>query len=384
MKDQIEQEKLRLIVFKSALQLGQAIDKHLLEMYGYDPQKQTFIVPINEYFFEDGHSKVEIKATVRGKDIFYLTDIGNYSIPYKMHGFYNHTSPNDLIQQLKDGINAGNRSANSVNIVMPLLYNGRQHRKKTREPLSCAATLAELDEMANMKSLVTFDAHDPGVEQATRKMEFDNFFVTDIILEQFINDTPKEQFEKMVFVAPDRGANDRRDNYLNSFNVECIDRDAGGFYKTRDYNHFEDGKYPVIGHDYMGHSSLDGRTAIVVDDMISSGGSMFDTLETLHNKGASHIYVMVTYALFTRGIKDFRKYYDEHILDGIYVSNLSYIPEEFKKEPWLHVCDCSEKTAKIIYDLHNELPISGLLTNRYGPIQMLEKKFNIKKDEETQ
>ena len=375
MKEQLEKEKLRLIVFKSALQLGQSVDKHLLNMYNYDSGKYTFMVPLNEYFFEDGHSKVEIKETVRGKDLFFLTDIGNYSIPYKMHGFYNHTSPNDLIQQLKDGINASNRHAEKVNIVMPLLYNGRQHRKKTREPLSCAATLAEIDEMAGMKSLITFDAHDPGVEQATRKIEFDNFFVTNTILEQFINDTPEERLERLVFVAPDSGADERRDIYLNSFNVECIDRDAGGFYKKRDFNHFEDGKYPVIGHDYMGHSSLDGRTAIVVDDMISSGGSMFDTIETLHDKGASHIYLMVTYCLFTRGIKEFRKYYDEHKLDGIYVSNLSYIPEEYKKEPWLHVCDCSKQLAEIIYDIHNDLSISSILTDRSQPIKLLERKF---------
>ena len=377
MKSQIENERLRLIVFKSALELGQSVDRHLLDMYSYDPNKYTFMVPINEYFFEDGHSKVEINDTVRGKDLFYMTDIGNYSIPYYMHGFTNHTSPNDLIQQLKDGINAVNRSADKIHIVMPLLYNGRQHRKKTREPLSCAATLAELDELAGMKGLITFDAHDPGVEQATRKIEFNNFFVTSTILEQFINDIPVEQLERLVFVAPDSGANERRDVYLNSFNCEFVDRDAGGFYKVRDYNHFTDGKYPVKAHEYIGHSSLDGRTAIIVDDMISSGGSMFDTIETLHNKGASHIYVMVTYSLFTRGIEDFKKYYKDKILDGLYVSNLSYIPKEYQKEEWLHVCDCSNVLARIIYNIHNELPLSGILTDRSEPIRLLEKKFNV-------
>lgn len=376
MKEQIGQEKLRLIVFKSALELGQSVDQHLLEMYNYDPKKYTFIVPINEYFFEDGHSKVEVNATVRGKDVFYITDIGNYSIEYFMHGFINHTSPNDLIQQLKDGINAVNRSVDKAHIVMPLLYNGRQHRKKTREPLSCAATLAEIDELSGIKSLITFDAHDPGVEQATRKIEFNNFFVTSTILKQFINDIPAEQLERLVFVAPDSGANERRDIYLNSFTSDFVDRDAGGFYKVRDYNHFTDGKYPVKSHEYIGHSSLDGRTAIVTDDMISSGGSMFDTIETLHNKGVSHIYVMATYSLFTRGIEEFKKYYKNKILDGLYVSNLSYIPEEYKKEPWLHVCDCSKVLANIIYSLHNDLPISSILTDRSEPARLLEKKFN--------
>ena len=382
MKEQIEKEKLRLIVFKSALELGQSVDNHLLDMYNYDPEKYTFMVPISEYFFEDGHSKVEINETVRGKDVFYMTDIGNYSIPYYMHGFVNHTSPNDLIQQLKDGINAVNRSVDQIHIVMPLLYNGRQHRRKTREPLSCAATLDELDEMARMRGLITFDAHDPGVEQATRKIEFNNFFVTSNILEQFINDVPVEQLERLVFVAPDSGATERRDIYLNSFNCECVDRDAGGFYKVRDFNHFTDGKYPIKSHEYIGHSSLDGRTAIVVDDMISSGGSMFDTIETLHNKGVSHIYVMVTYSLFTRGIQEFKKYYKNDILDGLYVSNLSYIPEEYQREQWLHVCDCSNVVAKIIYNIHNDLPLSGILTDRSEPIKLLERKFNVIKEEE--
>ena len=376
MKEQLEKEKLRLIVFRSALQLGQAVDKHLLEKYGYNPDKQTFIVPINEYFFEDGHSKVEIKDTVRGKDLYFLTDIGNYSIPYKMHGFYNHTSPNDLMQQLKDGINASNCHASKINIIMPLLFAGRQHRRKTREPLSCGANLRELDNLPRINSLITFDAHDQGVEHATHNMEFENFFVTNTILEQFIDDVPEEQLERMVFVAPDGGASERRDVFLNSFNCELIDRDAGSFYKKRDYNHFEDGKYPVMAHEYVGHSSLKGRTAIVVDDMISSGGSMIDTIETLHDKGASHIYVMVTYTLFTRGIKDFKKLYDEKKLDGLYVSNLSYISDDIKKEPWLHICDCSKAISEIIYDIHNDLSITSLLTDRSKPIKLLERKFN--------
>ena len=375
MKEQLENEKLRLIAFKSAIELGKSVDKYLLERYGYNPNKYTFLVPINEYFFEDGHSKVEINSTVRGKDLFFLTDIGNYSISYKMHGFYNHTSPNDLIQQLKDGINATNCHADKLNVIMPLLYNGRQHRRKTREPLSCGTTLRELDNLPRIKSLITFDAHDQGVEHATHNMEFDNFYVTNTILEHFINDVPIEQLRNLVFIAPDGGANGRRDVYLNSFNSEYVNRDAGGFYKVRDYNHFTDGKYPVISHEYIGHSNLKGKTAIVVDDMISSGGSMFDTIDELNKRGIDHIYIMVTYALFTKGIKDFKKYYEEKKLDGIYVSNLSYIPSEYQKEPWLHVCDCSKELADIVYDIHNDLSITSILNDRSEPLKLLEKKF---------
>ena len=375
MKEQLEREKLRLIVFKSALELGQKIDEHLLDMYNYDKDKYTFIVPINEVFFSDGHTKVEINSTVRGKDLFFLTDIENCSIEYKMRGFINHTSPNDLIQQLKSGINASNCHAQYINIVMPVLYDGRQHKRNTREPLSCGANLRELDNLPRIKSLITFDVHDQGVEHATHNMEFDNIYVTNTILEHFITDVPKEQLRDMVFIAPDGGATGRRDVYLNSFNVEEVNKDAGEFYKARDFTRLVNGKYPVISHEYIGQYDLSGKTAVVVDDMISSGGSMFDTIKVLKDKGASHIYIMVTYSLFTEGIDDFVKYYNEKKLDGIYVSNLSYINEEYKKEHWLHICDCSKTVAEVIYNIHNDLSISGILNDRAQPIKLLEKKF---------
>ena len=376
MKEQLEQEKLRLIVFKSALELGMKIDEHLLELYNYDKDKYTFIVPIKEIFFEDGHLKVEIDSTVRGKNLFMLTDIGNYSVEYKMHGFINHASPNDLLVELKDGIGASNCHAKSINIIMPLLYAGRQHRRNTRENLACGATLRELDRLPRVKSLITFDAHDQGVEHATQSIEFENFYATNTILENFINDTPKEQLKNLVFVAPDNGATGRRNVYLNSFNSKYISREAGSFIKQRDYNRFENGKYPVISHDYFGSENIEGKTAIVVDDMISSGGSMFDVIDELNKRKISHIYLMVTFALFTRGIDKFKEYYEKGLLDGIYTTNLSYIPNTYKQEKWLHVCDCSKEIAQIIYDIHNDLSITSILTDKSKPVKLLERKFN--------
>ena len=376
MKEQLEKEKLRLIVFKSALELGQNVDNYLLDMYNYDKEKYTFMVPINEVFFSDGHSKVEINSTVRGKDLYFLTDLCNRSITYKMYDFINHASPYDLLQQLKHGINASNCHAEKINIVMPILSDGRQHKRNTREPLACGATLRELDNLPRIRSLITFDAHDQAVEHATHNMEFDNIFVTNIILEHFINDVPKEQLKDLVFMAPDNGANGRRDVFLNSFNSENVNREAGGFYKLRDFNRVVDGKNPIISHEYMGRRNLHGKTAIVVDDMISSGGSMIETINELHNRGVEHIYVMVTYSLFVNGIDEFKKCYKEKKLDGLYVSNLSYIKEEYKKEPWLHVCDCSKIVADVIYRIHNDLSISDILNDRSTPIKMLEKKFN--------
>ena len=375
MKKQIENNDLRLIVFKSASELGQRIDDHLLKMYNLDKEKNTFIVPIKENFFEDGHFKVEIEETVRGKDMFLLTDIGNYSLEYKMHGLINHTSPNDLMMELKDGIGACNCHAKNINIVMPLLYAGRQHRRNTREALSCGMMLHELDTMSGIKSFITFDAHDQGVEHAIHNMEFDNFFPTNTILENFINDMTTEKLKKMVFVAPDNGATGRRNVYLNSFNSKYIHREAGSFIKQRDYNNFVDGKYPIIAHDYCGNENIEGYTAIISDDMISSGSSMFDCIDELKKRKVKYIYLMTTYALFTKGIDKFEEYYKEGKFDGLYTTNLSYIPKEYEKAKWLHICDCSKDVAEIIYNIHNDLSISSILKDKSYPIKLVEEKF---------
>jgi len=377
MKEQLENEKLGLIVFKSALELGKKVDEHLVELYKKDKNKKTFIIPINEIFFDDGHLKVEINSTVRGKDLFFLTDIGNYSIEYMMRGFINHTSPNDLLMQLKDGIGATNRHANKINIVMPLLYAGRQHRRNTRENLACGENLGELDQIAGMKSFITFDAHDQGVEHAAKHMEFENFFATNAILDNFINSTSLDELKNLVFVAPDSGAVGRRNVYLNSFDSEFIERDAGEFYKQRDFKHLVNGKYKVIAHKYFGTDNLSGKTAIVIDDMISSGGSMLNVIKELRENGVEHVYVMVTFALFTQGISEFKKLYESKQLDGIYTTNLTYIPDEYKAEKWLHICDCSKELAQIIYNMHNDLSISKILKDKSGPVKLLEKRFKM-------
>ena len=375
MNRQIDTDNLRLIVFDSAKELGEKVNERLLEMYHLDPNEYTFIVPMNQLFFEDGHLKVEIKETVRGKDIYMITDIGNYSIEYNMHGYVNHTSPNDLMTQLKDGIGACNCHAKSVNIIMPLLYAGRQHRRNTREQLACGASLHELDNIHTLKSIITFDAHDEGVEHAIHNTEFDNVFPTNVILENLIDDLPVEKLKNLVFVAPDNGATGRRNVYLNSFGTKYVHKEAGSFVKQRDYNNLIDGKYPVISHEYCGNDNLTGYTAIITDDMISSGQSILDVADELKNHGVENTYVVVTYALFTKGIEKFNKYYEEGKINGVYTTNLSYIPNEYKQEEWLHICDCSELMASLIYNIHNDLSISKLLHDKSLPIKLIEEKF---------
>ena len=379
MNRQIDTDNLRLIIFDSAKELGEKVNERLLDLYHLDKDKYTFIVPINQNFFEDGHLKVEINETVRGKDVFMLTDIGNYSIEYKMHGHINHASPNDLMTQLRDGIGACNCHAKSVNIIMPLLYAGRQHRRLTREHLACGSSLYDLDRVNSLKSIITFDAHDEGVEHAIHNTEFDNVFPTNVILENLINDLPLNRLKNLVFVAPDNGATGRRNVYLNSFGTKYVHKEAGSFVKERDYNTLTDGKYPVISHEYYGYDNLEGYTAIVADDMISSGQSIIDVATELKKHGVKYIYIVTTYCLFTKGIDKFNELYKNGGLDGIYTTNLSYIPHEYEKNKWLHICDCSELMADIIYNIHNDLSISNILHDRSLPIKLIEEKFT-KKD----
>ena len=374
-KEQIKDEKLRLMVFKSALELGKKIDEHLLNLYNLNKDEFTFILPIDEPFFSDGHLKVQINDTVRGKDVFLLTDIGNYSLTYKMRGLDNHTSPNDLIMQLKDGIGACNSHADRINIITPLLYAGRQHRRNSRENLMCGQTLHEFEMNRHLKSIITFDAHDPGVEHSIHYTEFDNIFPSNVILKDLINDVDINDLLYVTCVAPDNGANSRRNIYLNSLNSKFVMIEAGSFYKQRDYNKIVDGKNPLISHDYCGNNDLVGKTAIVSDDMISSGDSIFDVIDELKKRGIKKIFIVVTYALFVNGIDKFKKYYEEGKFDGIYTTNLSYIPNEYKEEKWLHVCDCSKLLAKVIYNIHNDLSISEILRDKSEPIKLLEKKF---------
>ena len=375
MKKQVNMDNLRLMVFDSAKELGEKVNEHLLEMFNLDKENNTFILPIRQNFFDDGHLKVEIDETVRGKDVFFITDIGNYGLEYKMHGMINHTSPNDLMMQLKDGIGACNCHAKNINIVMPYLYNGRQHRRNTRENLSCGMMLHELDELCHVKSFITFDAHDQGVEHAVHNMEFDNYVPTNTILSYLIEDLPKNRLKKLVFIAPDNGATGRRNIYLNSFNSPNIRKEAGSFFKQRDFNVLIDGKYPILSHDYIGNSDLEGYTAIISDDMISSGSSMFDCIDALNKRKIKHIYICVTFGLFTKGLDRFDEYYQDKKFSGVYVTNLSYIPEEYKEHKWLHICDCSKDIANLIYNIHNDLSISDLLRDKSLPTKLLEEKF---------
>ena len=371
----VEDERLRLLVLKSCLELGSKIDKHLLDSYGYDSREYTFMLDVKESWFSDGCEKVEIMDSVRNMSVFICSDVYNSSGTYKMRGVEQHTSPNDLMQQLRDTIGACNGHSRDLSILMPMLYAGRQHRRKGREALTCANWLHEFDRKPAIKRIITCDAHDPGVEQALYDTEFENIFLTNVLLEKFINDISLNELKDIVFVAPDNGAIGRTNVYLNSFISPDIRRYLGTCYKERDYNIIVDGKNPVIDHRYIGKDDIAGKTGNIVDDIIASGGSMLDVIDILNSKGLYNIYVFSTFALFTEGISKFDEYYKQGKFSGIYTTNASYINLEYRNKKWLHIVDCSEYLAKFIRYIYEGRSITQLLQDKSGPGKVLKRKF---------
>lgn len=375
-KKLVESERLRLLVLKSCLELGNKIDKHLLDTYGYDSDEYTFMLDVKESWFNDGCEKVEIMNSVRNMSTFIFTDIYNSSGTYIMRGVEQHTSPNDLMQQLRDTIGACNGHSSDLSIVMPMLYQGRQHRRKGREALTCANWLHEFDRIKSIKRIITCDAHDPGVEQALYDTEFENIFLTNVLLENFINNVSDDELRDIIFVAPDYGAIGRTNVYLNSFASPNIMRYLGICYKERDYNNVVNGKNPVLDHRYIGSDDIAGKTACLVDDMIASGSSMFDVIDILNNKGVKNIYLFSTFSLFTEGIDKFDEYYNQGKFKGLYATNATYVNNKYLNREWLHVVDCSEYVAKFIRYMYEGKSITKLLQDKSGPGKVLMKKMD--------
>lgn len=376
-KKLIEDEKLRLLVLKSFIEQGQKIDEYLVNRCGYDNNEYTFMLDVKESWFSDGCEKVEIMDSVRDKNVFICTDVYNYSGTYRMREFIQHTSPNDLLQQLKDTIAACNGHSTDLSIVMPMIFAGRQHRRKGREALTCANILHEMEEIDAIRRIITCDAHDQGVEQALRRVEFENIFLTNVLLEKFISDVSIDELTDILFVAPDNGAIGRTNVYLNSFNNPNVKKYLGYCYKERDYNVVIDGKNPVIAHNYIGSDDIEGKTGCIVDDMISSGSSMFDVIDILNSKGVNNIYIFCTFALFTEGIDKFDEYYRNGKFSGVYTTNATYIEPRYKSREWLHIADCSKYIADFIWLMNKGKSITPLLHDKSGPVKVLKKKFDL-------
>ena len=346
------ENNLKLIVFENCKEFGEKVDKHLQDITG---EKDSFIIPIDEVRFNNGEGKIVINETVRKKELFLLSDIGNHYITYKMFGYINHKSPDDHFQDVIRALCAIRDQAHSTSLVMPLMYSSRQHKREGRESLDCAVALQTLKEKG-IKNIITFDVHDSNVQNAIPCSSFDNFYPTNIILEQFVENENLNN-DKLLAVAPDSGAIKRTNYYANMLGCEF----GGHFEKQRDLYRVVDGKNPILKHEYIG-KNVKNKDIIIVDDMIASGESMIDVARELKKRGAKQIFMMSAYSLFTKGIEVFEKAYEDGLFTRLYTTNLSYVPEEALKKEWVKQVDCSDYVAKIIYTFYLGKSVSPILS----------------------
>ena len=342
------EKKLKLIVPENFREFGERVNHHinLIRNTNYN-----YIADMDLPRFKNGEAKGVLNESVRDKDVYILTDIGNYDVTYMSQRGIHHMMPDEHYQDIKRIISAIAGHAFKLTIVMPLLYQSRQDKRSSsgysRESLDCAMALQEL-ERYNINELITFDAHNPMVANAIpNRMMFSNGYATsDILLSILQHEDIKT--DNLLIVAPDGGAREKA-----KFLADILGGIRfGNFDKRRDYTKIEDGKNPITYHEYIGPENLNGLDVIVVDDMIASGGSIIDSARKLKERGARHIYLMTTFSLFTKGVDEFNEAYNEGVFDKLYSTNLTYVPNEYKELPWFFSVDCSEKVANIINNLN--------------------------------
>ena len=349
--------ELGLLVAPGAVELGKLIDAHLsrwAKEAGRD--EDTFIIPSECPRFSSGDGKGMIKQTVRGDDLFIITDMGNYNCTYTMFGHENYMSPDDHFQDLKRLIQAASGKAHRISVIMPMLYGSRQHRRSYRESLDCAFALQELQNMG-VENLITFDAHDPRVQNAVRIMGFDNVMPTYQVLKALLHSFPdlKPDRDNFMVISPDEGAMNRNMYYASVMGVNL-----GMFYKRRDYSRIVNGRNPIVAHEYLGES-VQGKDVFIADDIISSGESMLDIGYELKRRGANRIFAYATYAIFTNGLDSFDKAYKEGIITGVFGTNLTYRSPELLSRPWFHEVDVSKYIAYFILALNNDISVSNII-----------------------
>ncbi|HOL61327.1 MAG: ribose-phosphate pyrophosphokinase [Clostridiales bacterium] len=356
---------LGLIVLKGAEELGKQIDSYLVQWYNRDVgfkdpkfKRDTFIIKSQCPRFTTGDGKAIIEESVRGYDLYFIVDVGNYSVKYNMFGHENSMSPDDHYADLKRLISAAGGKAARITVVMPLLYGGRQHRRNSRESLDCAQMLQELFAMG-VKDLITFDAHDPRVQNSVPLMGFDNFFPTYQILKALMAKFPDVSLDKDSFmvVSPDEGAMSRNIYYASVLGV-----DLGMFYKRRDYTNIVNGRNPIVAHEYIG-TDVAGKDIFVADDIIATGDSVLRLCRELKEKGCRNIFLMATYALFTEGCAKFDDAYAEGLFTAVLSTNLTYVSEELKSRDWFVCADISKYISYIISSCNQNKSVSPLLNS---------------------
>ena len=344
--------KIGLLVLNSAEKIGARVDRVLSEWR----DGEHFLIPVECPRFSSGEGKCILKESVRDRDIYILLDVCNTSLTYDMFGEPNRMSPDDHYQDLKRVIAACNGKAERINVIMPFLYEGRQHRKTTRESLDCAVMLRELENMG-VHSLITFDAHDPRIQNVVPLMGMENVSPSLQFTQAFLTEYEdlKLDSEHMMFIAPDEGATGRVVFLASLYGVNI-----GMFYKRRDYTRIVNGSNPVVAHDFCG-TSVAGKDVIVIDDMIASGGSMLDTGRQLKEMGAKRVFVFSTFGLFTSGLDKFDKAYADGWFDRIFTTNLVWQKPELKERKWYFSVTMDRYIAALIDTANRGETLNDLL-----------------------
>ena len=360
---------LGIIPLASCIEMGKKVDEYLvkwreqrqnentstLNFAGY--KRDSYIVNAKTPRFGSGEGKGVLVDSVRGHDLYIMLDVCNYSLEYTVCGFKNHMSPDDHYADLKRVIAAAGGKARRINVIMPFLYESRQHKRTGRESLDCALMLQELTDMG-VENIITFDAHDPRVHNAIPLKGFESVSCTYQFIKYLLLNVDDLHIdsEHMMVISPDEGGMGRAVYFANVLGL-----DMGMFYKRRDYTKIVNGRNPIVAHEFLG-TNVEGKDVIIIDDMISSGESMIDVASELKKRGASRVFCATTFGLFTNGFKKFDEAYENGIIDRILTTNLVYQPTELLSKPWYINVDMSKYMALLIDTLNHDSSISNLLS----------------------
>ena len=363
---------LGIVPLKSCSKMGEKVDDYLVQwreqrehenqsnlaFSGY--KRDSYVVSASTPRFGSGEGKGVLNDSIRGYDLYIMVDVCNYSIEYSLCGTTNHMSPDDHYADLKRVIAAAGGKARRINVIMPFLYESRQHKRSGRESLDCALMLQELTAMG-VENIITFDAHDPRVHNSIPLKGFESVSCTYQFIKYLLLgvDDLHIDSEHMMVISPDEGGMGRAVYFANVLGL-----DMGMFYKRRDYTKIVNGRNPIVAHEFLG-TNVEGKDVIIIDDMISSGESMIDVASELKKRGASRVFCATTFGLFTNGFDKFDEAYEKGIIDKILTTNLVYQPDELLSKPWYINVDMSKYMALLIDTLNHDSSISDLLTVSY-------------------
>ena len=372
---------LKIVAMESCRELGQKVNDYIVsfrENTISEASESSLYVNYrsNNYLvdcccprFGTGEAKGVLRETIRGTDLFIMTDVCNYSLTYSVSGHLNHMSPDDHFQDLKRIISAATGKAHRINVIMPFLYESRQHKRTKRESLDCALALQELTDMG-VTNIITFDAHDPRVQNSIPLSGFDSFNPPYQFMKALFRAVPDLIPDKdhLMIISPDEGAMHRAVYFSNVLGV-----DMGMFYKRRDYSTIINGKNPIVAHEFLG-DDVQGKDVIIVDDMISSGGSMLDVAKQLKSRNVGRVFVCTTFGLFTDGLEKFDEYYEKGYISKVITTNLTYLPPELYEKPYFVKADMSKFLALIIDSLNHDVTIGAVLNPTDKIHALLEKR----------